>query len=150
MPRTLQQVKDAYASTLPEDSKDRNAKIKNNGSKIFLRENIDLFKGEIKEAILGIVGTGNRGGGGGRVNPKSAVVAAIVAKNQMTDMDCFKDFKKGPSEMKDVIKYAIRNVKPEQRVWITFDNDTYKVVGKGPKPPANWNGYLPLDDEFEM
>lgn len=148
--KTLQEVRDEYAASLPEDAKDRVGKIKYNGAKQFLRGLIDTFEGDVKEAIQVLAGTGQRGGGAVRSNPKKAVLAVLKEKVSMSNMDCFMEFNKGPAEMRDLMKYAVREVEPKDRVWIEFKADTYTVVATGEDAPADWDGYMPVKTEMTV
>lgn len=66
--------------------------------------------------------------------------------NQRHEDELFKNFRVGRSEMRNYIIRAIKNVKPEERVWVSFDPQTgvYKLAGTGKDAPANWKGYKPL------
>jgi len=66
--------------------------------------------------------------------------------NQMHEDEIFKKFRVGRSEMRNYSIRAIKNVKPEERVWVSFDptSGVYKLAGTGKDAPANWKGYRPL------
>ena len=148
--KTLAEVRAELDSSLPEDAIDRKNKIRVNGAKAYLKQDLSKFEGDDLEAIKVLVGAGGRGGFGGRVNPKKAIVAKLVENGEMTDLDCFKDFNKGPAEMREVMKYAVREVEADERVWITFEDGIYTVVSIGEDEPANWNGYSPLNNDEDM
>ena len=49
----------------------------------------------------------------------------------------------GRNEMRKRTRSLIRDVAPEDRMWITFDEKTESWVlkGKGEKAPADWDGF---------
>jgi hypothetical protein len=95
------------------------------------------------QALAGIAG--NRGGFSGRTSPKKSILDTLVSEGTMSDLDCFRSFNKGPAEMREIIKYGIREVSPEDRVWITFEDGTYTVEAVGEETPEGWDGYLPTE-----
>lgn len=144
--KTLAEVRAKLDADLPEDAKDRRDKIRVNGAKLYIRQIINEFEGDVKEAMGALAGTGKRGGGAGRVSPKKTILATLAGAGSMTDLDCFKTFNKGPAEMREIMKYGIREVKPSERVWIEFEDGTYTVVATGEEAPEDWDGYLPSDE----
>lgn len=150
MNKTLAEVREELNASLPVDAKDRRDKVRVNGAKLFLRQFVSEFDGDIKEAVSVLAGTGKRGGGAGRVSPKKAILSALVEAGTMTDLECFKEFKKGPSEMREIMKFAIREVEPEDRVWISFNDDEYTVEATGEDAPEDWDGYMPADESEDI
>lgn len=151
MSKTLAEVRNEYDASLPEDAKERSVKIKVNGAKNFLRSVITDFEGDTKEAIEALVGTGVRGGGSvSRANPKKACLSVMVEKGEMSNIDCFMEFNKGPAEMREMLKYGVRDMAPAERVWVEFSNDTYTVVSVGEDAPEGWAGYMPITTEMDM
>jgi hypothetical protein len=72
--------------------------------------------------------------------------AGIVHEDRL-----WNEYKVGRAEMRKLIVKALKNAKPEERLWVKFDIDScqYTIEGEGPNPPANWNGYKPLSVEGE-
>lgn len=149
--KTLAEVRAELDASLPEDAIDRKNKIRVNGAKAYLKQDLSKFEGDDLEAIKVLAGAGGRGGFGGRVNPKKAVIATMVDNGDMSDLDCFQSFNKGPNEMREVMKFGVRELPENERVWISFTDGTYTVESVGADVPEGWDGYLPLDaDEEDM
>lgn len=147
--KTLNEVRAELDASLPEDAIDRKNKIRVNGAKAYLKQDLSKFEGDDLEAIKVLAGAGGRGGFSGRVSPKVAILATLVEEGSMSDLDCFTKFKKGPAEMKEIMKYGVREVAEENRVWISFEADNYTVESTGPDAPEDWTGFMPIlkDDE---
>jgi hypothetical protein len=136
---TLAGIRKEVDAGLPEDANNRAAKIRTARAKEYLRHYLSAgkYSGDERGAIAIVIGQG------GRISPKQAILDRILAEGAMTDLDCFKEFNKGPAEMRAIIKYGVTGVYPEKRVWIAFADGVYSVVGTGEKPPANWLGAMP-------
>lgn len=96
----------------------------------------------VKQAILYLSGTGQRMAGP-RVG--NALKEALLA-GPMTPVEIFNKFEYGTPTMKQKIREMIK-VKPEDRVWVELKDGKYQVVGKGPKAPKGWTGYVPAESE---
>lgn len=153
--KTLDECFKHFEEAYPQDVKNRAIKVRVQAGRMFLR-NLSADSKEFARALECAIGTGERGAGAGparaTANPKAVILAAMVEKGVMTAMDCFIAFKKGPEGMREIMKYAVRSVKPEDRVWISYDekNDTYIVEAKGENPPDGWRGYLPIIQAAEL
>jgi hypothetical protein len=101
----------------------------------------------IKAAVTALTA---RAASGGRVagTPSFITVLADMFKDKafIHEDDVFKRARLGRKEMRDMTVKAIKNAKPEERIWVSFDlqSGIYKLEGKGPNAPANWKGYRPL------
>lgn len=110
----------------------------------------DLEDKELKDAIILLIGTGQRrAGGGGRTNVNALLRDAFLADDEISEMDLFLKFKIGRPEMTTKIRIFLKTPNPEDRVWVTFDADSevYKVVGLGAETPKGWDGFVPADEE---
>lgn len=110
----------------------------------FLSENAEQL-GALKGDIELFIGKGGARVGvpGANFELRDALVAA--GDKGISEMDIFKKYHVGRNEMKVKIRIFLLTPNPADRVWVTFDEtkETYKVVGKGEKPPAGWDGYVP-------
>ena len=86
---------------------------------------------------------------GGRA---TKVIEMITEKGQVDEGLLFKEFKVGRVECAGFIRKALKKADKKDRVWINFDEKTgiYKVVGKGEKPPKQYVGYIPIDEEIKL
>lgn len=110
----------------------------------FLGENAEQL-GALKGDIELFIGKGGARVGvpGANFELRDALVAA--GDKGVTEMDIFKKYHVGRNEMKVKIRVFLLTPNPADRVWVAFDEskELYKVVGKGEKPPAGWDGYVP-------
>jgi len=153
--KSLQTVREELASKLDADVKNRDRKIRINGAKEYLRQSgiLDDLDADIKEAIEAVAKISGRGGaqpGAPRTSPVVSCINELVERGFMTDVECFMEFKKGPAEMRSLMKYAVRKMSPEDRVWIEFKNDQYTVVAIGEDEPEDWDGYRPVETEMDI
>jgi len=138
-----------FEEVIPKDSKNRVNKIRRHAAQLYLR-NISSDDKDLKRALLFAVGDGTKGaqiGVSHTVNPKAGIVSVLRERVTMTGLECYKEFKKGTEGMREVLKYAVRGVKPEERTWISYDldNDTYIVESVGAAVPDDWKGYSPIE-----
>ena len=86
--------------------------------------------------------------------PRNQKKVVLDALNEMfggkvgatiTLMDVFKRFRMGEGEMRVRMRNAILDRKPEERMWITYDQDseTYTLAGYGKDAPKGWTGVMP-------
>ncbi len=66
-------------------------------------------------------------------------------------MTIFTEMRMGEREMYQRITQMIRDRKPEERYWITYDagTETFTLQHIGADAPEGWNGPLPLDTKEE-
>jgi hypothetical protein len=97
-------------------------------------------------------------GGGGRASGGTPIYKKVIDKiveaggNGLEEMTLFRDFKIGRKETAGMIKRSLKSSEPQDRVWINFtpSDGKYKVIGKGPVAPANYTGYIPIDETVEV
>ena len=110
----------------------------------FLADNAETL-GALKGDIELFIGKGGARAGvpGANFELRDALVAA--GDKGISEMDIFKKYHVGRNEMKVKIRIFLLTPNPADRVWVTFDEskEIYKVVGKGEKAPAGWDGYVP-------
>lgn len=94
---------------------------------------------------------GRSGTGATRTSVMSVVSTIFDGVKMMTEDDIFIAHKLGRTEMATASKNIIKKFAPADRKWISFDPETgeYKLAGKGPNPPKNWRGYVPVDETLE-
>ena len=97
---------------------------------------------EVKQAILYFTGTGQRLAG-----PKvgNALKEALLA-GPLSPIEIFQKFEYGSPTMKQKIREMIK-CEPADRIWVELKDGKYQVVGKGPKAPKGWTGYVPAESE---
>lgn len=112
----------------------------NNGFVEDVRENEDF-----KEAIRFYIGTGH--GSGGKRAQVYAEILAMLKEGPVSDIDLFKKFSYGRAEMHNLVKHFIKDVTPDERVWIAFDEEEeeYYIFAASESVPTNWVGYVPRD-----
>jgi len=96
--------------------------------------------------------SGGRSGSGTSRTSVMSIVSGIFDETKLISEDqIFIDHKLGRTEMATACKNIIKKFAPEDRKWISFDPETgeYKLTGKGPNPPKNWTGYVPVDETLE-
>ena len=116
----------------------------------------EFTKDELAEmkvlAILAAPKSGGRSGSGTSRTSVMSIVSGIFDEHKLISEDqIFIDHKLGRTEMATATKNIIKKFAPEDRKWISFDPETgeYKLAGKGPNPPKNWTGYVPVDETLE-
>lgn len=105
----------------------------------------------MKADILLIVGSGTRAGGVRRgVNFDMQIRNLFLEKNELHEMEIFKNFHIGRPQMTNKIRVFLKVPNPEDRIWVKFfpDEETYKIVGKGTNPPKTWEGFVPADENI--
>ncbi len=112
----------------------------NNGFVEDVRENADF-----KEAIRFYIGTGH--GSGGKRAQIYAEIRAMLEKGPVKEIVFFKEHGYGRTEMYNMIKHFIKDVTPDERIWIAFDEDAeeYYIFDECEDIPENWVGYVPRD-----
>lgn len=67
---------------------------------------------------------------------------------KVTELEMFKQTKKGRAEIKKLVRVALRKCAPADRMWIAFDDksETWTLVATGETAPKDWAGYNPNAD----
>lgn len=109
-------------------------------------EYVDALK-TLRPSLYGItVGTGGK-------SPRyMEVVDRIASQGSMDEDTLFAEFKIGRRETKGMIRKALRKSAPEDRKWISFDEEsgTYTLEGEGADVPNNWEGFIPVDMTMDL
>jgi hypothetical protein len=89
--------------------------------------------------------------GEGRNVMKDMLIAMFAKSPTIHEDVVFKDYRKGRAEMRKMRVHAIKRFDPAERLWISFEptSGVYKLEGKGPTAPKDWNGYTPITVEGE-
>lgn len=95
---------------------------------------------EVKEAILYLSGTGVRTSRSGIVSELKTLLLA----GPVSSVDIFNKFEYGRPTMNQKINNFIK-AKPEDRIWVAFEDGNYVIKGKGPFPPKGWTGFMPTE-----
>lgn len=105
-----------------------------------VRENADF-----KEAVRFYIGTG-RGSGGKRSQIYNEILA-LLQEGPVKDTVFFEKYGYGRTEMHNFIKFNIKDVTPDERVWVAFDEaeEEYYIFDECENIPENWVGYVPKD-----
>ena len=105
-----------------------------------VRENADF-----KEAIRFYIGTGL--GSGGKKGQIYSEIRLMLEEGPVKDIMFFKKYDYGRTEMNEVVKYFIKDVSPEERIWIAYDSseEEYYIFDECEDIPENWVGYVPRD-----
>lgn len=142
--KTLEDCKAEYAAGLPEDTQNRERKILLNSAKNYLRGVVNDLEGDLKDAVRALIGNNKRSTNTSR---KIVHLHVLVEKGEMSNFDCFKEFNKGPAEMRELMRYGVKSMPAEERVWIEFDESRsmYVVASVGPEAPQGWAWYFPDD-----
>lgn len=87
-----------------------------------------------------------------RVSIAQKVVDKIVELGSCSEDVIFQEFKIGRKETAGLIRKVLKKADASTRVWINFDAEagTYKVLGTGEIPPAEYTGYVPVDEEIDL
>lgn len=105
--------------------------------------------GDFVEAMKALFGAAARGGasGGGVADKIVDFFAKIEIGGGIDEMEIFRVFKIGRGEMRKKVRELIRDGAPADRIWIAFDEvkEEWVLMGRGPKAPAGWKGYLPTE-----
>ena len=104
----------------------------------------------IRPSMYGIAGGGKKSGS--PVYKKVVKAIADAGNAGLNEMVLFKDFKIGRKETAGMLKRALKATESQDRVWINFtpSDGTYKVIGKGKVAPANYTGYIPVDEVTDV
>jgi len=102
----------------------------------------------VRPSIYGI----QRVGGGGGSSIATKFMQMMNEKTQVAEDVVFKELKIGRKECASIIRKTLRKSEKEARVWINFDPKTgiYKIVGRGPKAPDNYTGYVPIEENTKL
>ena len=67
---------------------------------------------------------------------------------KVTELEMFKQTKKGRAEIKKLVRVALRKCAPAERMWIAFDDksETWTLIATGETAPKDWAGYNPVND----
>lgn len=110
----------------------------------FLKDNAEQLGG-LKADIELFIGKGSRAPKAATKSVNAELRDAFLAKQSLSEMDIFKQFRIGRPEMVTKMRILVLCPNPDDRVWVKFDEktETYNVVGTGATPPAGWDGYIP-------
>jgi hypothetical protein len=81
-----------------------------------------------------------------RMNPKLQTVIDLFADVDVVNEDTvYAKYKMGRGDTRIAIVVALKKAKPEDRIWVSFDQTTgnYTVKGRGAAMPEGWRGYIP-------
>lgn len=110
-------------------------------------ESIEAFFKQIMAAVGICIGTGVPGGR----DPKNSVLGKLQSlfseHDTVDELDLFKVTRMGRAEMRKRSKELIRDVAPENRIWVAFDgaSEAWVVEGRGEAMPEGWTGYTPAE-----
>lgn len=100
------------------------------------------------QAALALVAPAKKarsGGGGGGSNVK--LLQSLFAKvgDAVSELDIFKQTKKGRGEFRKLTRSVLKKADPAERMWITFDEDaeTWTLASIGESAPKGWEGIDP-------
>lgn len=105
----------------------------------------ELYK-QIMQAVAICIGTGQarpRGTTGILANLRE-----IFSKQAVVDeLELFRLTRMGRAEMRKRCRALIRDVAPEERMWIAFDekSESWVLKGTGEKAPTGWEGFKPVE-----
>lgn len=99
----------------------------------------------LKPSLYGISGAGPRTGG------KSALLELVETSGEVHEDKIFEEFKMGRRECAAAIRNHLKKAAPAERRWISFDaaSGIYVFEKQGEAPPADWKGYIPVEDVDE-
>lgn len=128
------------------DKKLKKRAAKNEALALLLAFGAEKGDEKIKAAVAAL--TKRAAGPGVQKTPAYLEVINEMFKNvaQIHEDEVFKRFRLGRTDMRSITTKAIKNAKPEDRIWVAFDvqSGLYKLAGRGVNAPANWTGYRPL------
>ena len=134
-----------------EKAKQRQAK---NDALVILKELVDKqqdpkYKKSLATIRPSLYGISRKGGG---ASSTTKFIAFVAEKGSIKEDVIFREFKYGRKDCASQIRNHLRKIAPAERVWISFnpDTETYKVEGKGPKAPANWEGFVPTEENVNI
>ena len=112
-------------------------------SEYFKTDESNDIPSEVKTAIEYITGSGNRMANAGVTN----LLKEFLLEGDKTSMEIYQKFEYGRPTMNSKIRDFIKNGKPEDRIWVEYDEKTktYSVVAEGADTPENWKGYVPVE-----
>lgn len=87
----------------------------------------------------------SRGGGGGGSNLKLVQGMFPKVGTSVTELDIFKQTKKGRGEFRKLTRSVLKKADPAERMWITFNEETesWTLVAIGENAPKDWDGIDP-------
>jgi len=113
----------------------------------FMTEN-DLPE-EVTDALNMLISFKIRKGRSGisKASKTQLIAEKLREQKSMSELELFQEFKVGRQAMKAQIRMFIKKMDPENRIWVTFDEETetYNLVAEGPNPPDGWEGYVPAE-----
>lgn len=94
----------------------------------------------VLESIKYMIGSGVRTARTG-VNTE---LKDLLLSGPVSLLDIFTKFEFGKPTMDQKIRGFIKTNKPEDRIWVAFEEGMYIVKGTGEKVPRGWTGYVPV------
>jgi hypothetical protein len=100
----------------------------------------------LRPSLYGIIGPR------GKAPRHLEIIGYITAQGAVDEDTLFAEFKVGRRETSGMIRRALREAAPEDRKWISFDEEsgTYTLEGEGAEPPVSWEGYVPVDMSTDL
>jgi hypothetical protein len=126
---------------------------------LLVKECVDASKNEKYIAAMKVIKPSLYGGSprAARVGGTSPITTFLklikeAGKAGVHEDIMFKQLKSGRRECRVFIKNGLRKAAPADRLWISFNEEKgiYTLVGTGANPPANWEGYVPVDTKVEL
>lgn len=116
-------------------------------SELQSRDEIENFFGQVMKAVDICIGAGVPGGHSPKNSTLSKLQALFRERDVVDELDLFKATRMGRAEMRKWAKALIRDVAPEDRIWVAFDTpvEEWVVIGRGADMPETWTGYKPAN-----
>jgi hypothetical protein len=143
----------------PKIAEERKVKSENwKKSVMLLKELVDKtadkkYIDALKVIRPSLYGGSPRAASGPRGDALYLVLSKMIAtKKNVQEDELFKAFRIGRREAQALLKTALRKAAPAERVWINFDDEkgVYSLVGTGEKAPANYLGYVPIEEKVDL
>ena len=96
---------------------------------------------EVKGAITYLTGTGQRTARAG----VTSALKTFLLEGPKSLKEIFKKFEYGTPTMEANIKKFIKVTNPDDRMWVSFHDGVYEVMGQGATPPEGWTGMVPTE-----
>lgn len=98
---------------------------------------------EALKALETLTANKGRQAGSGKI---SAILKALESEITIHENILFERFKVGTGDMRKIIRFSVKNLIPENRHFITYDESTgnYTLEHIGKTPPENYLGFLPI------